>query len=59
MAVQHNIKETINDNLILRHELAYILQVMRTRLNENLFDKQPQPASPATLINLYLKANWW
>ncbi|KAJ9242791.1 hypothetical protein DTO166G5_546 [Paecilomyces variotii] len=44
MAVQHNIKETINDNLILRHELAYILQVMRTRLNENLFDKkQPQP----------------
>ncbi|GAD92444.1 hypothetical protein NFIA_068000 [Paecilomyces variotii No. 5] len=59
VVVQHNTKEALNDDLILRYELAYILQVMRTRLNEGPFDKkQPQPASPATPFCPYSKANW-
>lgn len=46
MVVQHNTKDIVNDDLILRHELAYILHVMRTRLHEGLFaKKQPQPVS--------------
>jgi len=50
MVVQHNIKNALNNNLILRHVLAFILYAMRIRLDEGLFDKkQSQPVSLATL----------
>ncbi|KAJ9364010.1 hypothetical protein DTO280E4_2232 [Paecilomyces variotii] len=51
MVVQHNTKDIVNDDLILRHELAYILHVMRTRLHEGLFaKKQPQPVLMVSFV---------
>ncbi|KAJ9268621.1 hypothetical protein DTO212C5_5228 [Paecilomyces variotii] len=42
IVVQHNTDDIVQDGLILRHELAYILNVMRIRLDEGQF-RQTQP----------------
>lgn len=58
MVVQHNTDDIVQDGLILRHELAYILNVMRIRLGEGQFRKtQPHPVSRKALIRRLTSAN--